>query len=69
MQSVEAGCYKESGAVDAVCDCEGGFVVFYCLEKGKVEAQENGKGEGVNSFFSVSFHNTVVSSCNCYTRS
>lgn len=35
---MEAGCYKEGGAIDPIRDCEGGFVVFYGLEEGEVEA-------------------------------
>lgn len=43
MKAVEAGGYKESGAVYAVSNCKGGFVILEPLEKGEVEAQENGQ--------------------------
>lgn len=38
MEAVEACCYEEGGAVNAVGDGEGGFVVFEALEEGEVEA-------------------------------
>jgi len=36
MESVEAGGYEECGTVDPVCNCKGGFMVFYSLEECKV---------------------------------
>lgn len=41
MESVETGCYEEGGTINSVCNSEGGFVVFYCLKEGKVEAEKD----------------------------
>lgn len=39
MQAMEACSYEECGAVNSVCNCEGGFIVFYGLEEGEIEAE------------------------------
>ena len=41
MEAVESCCHKESGAVDAVSNSKGGFVILEGLEESEVEAQEN----------------------------
>lgn len=42
MEAVESCCYKEGGAIDAVSDSKGGFVVLEALKESEVEAQQNG---------------------------
>ena len=59
---------KESGAVYAVSDCKGGFVVFYALEESEVEPQQDGEGESLNGLFSFPLYDAVVGSCNGNTR-
>jgi hypothetical protein len=36
MKAVEPSGYKKSCAVDSVCDCKWGFIVFSSLEEGKI---------------------------------
>ena len=67
MEAVEAGCYEESRAVNSICNCERGFVVFYTLEEGEVEAKKDCQQEGLNCLFSFAFYNAVVGSGDCYT--
>lgn len=64
MEAVEAGCYKKGGTIDAVCDGEGGFIVLYGLQEGKVKAKENRQGKGLDGLFAFSFHDAVMGSCN-----
>lgn len=35
VETVESSGYEESGAVDAVSNCKGGFIVFCSLEESK----------------------------------
>lgn len=44
MEAMEACGHKESRAINAVSNCEGGLVIFYGLKEGEVEAQEDSQG-------------------------
>lgn len=68
MQSVEACGYEECGAVNPVCNCERGFIVFHSLKESEVKAQGDCDGKGLKSTFTVSLHNAVMGSGNGDSR-
>ena len=41
VEAVESCCYKKGSAINAVGNCEWGFVIFHSLEGGEVEAKND----------------------------
>lgn len=69
MKSVETSGNEECGAINPVCNSEGGFVVLKCLEKRKVAPKKDCEEEGVNGLFPFTLHDAVMCSGYCYTGS
>ena len=67
MKAVEACCYEESGAVDAVGDSKWCFIIFEALKERKIEAKKNREAKGLDRFFPVALYNTVVGPGDCYS--